>query len=345
MRLIYLVILLSIFFLFPLQPAFSQDEEKYDNFRENLKKEYFTVEALIQFVSDFQNERTFPGNNGFSIGNARIRLLGELDNGIGYFFQTNFIDSPALLDAKMYWSFSNKFTFHFGLFKAPFSREFLTYADYIDFVNRSQAVNALAPKRQVGVQVSGWLKNNLLMYQTGVFNGNGLKGNNNDNQQFLYVARLSFFPKQILNLNKTTELEIGINGAGGRDTNLNVANGLLPNFTGDRRLFGADFRFSKEKLLLSGEYIYSEFRLINSTIFKPWGYQATIGYLVAQKSQILFRWDSFTCDGLSEDSDLMIFGYNYFATSFSGFALNYIINTSKSDVKNHQILINVQISL
>ncbi|MDA0329929.1 MAG: hypothetical protein O2958_13090 [Gemmatimonadetes bacterium] len=36
-----------------------------------------------------------------------------------------------------------------------FSRELLTFALAIDFVNRSRVVDALAPGRQMGVQVGG----------------------------------------------------------------------------------------------------------------------------------------------------------------------------------------------
>jgi hypothetical protein len=84
---------------------------------------------------------------------------------------------------------------------------------------------------------------------------------------------------------------------------------------------------------------------MNAKTYKPWGYQATLGYLIAPKAQLLLRWDSFSTDKLSKDTDLFIVGYNYFATSFAGFQVNYVINKKESDAKNHQILLNAQISL
>ena len=82
------------------------------------------------------------------------RLSGELDNGFGYLFQTNFTDWPAILNAQIKYRFSGTVAMSAGQFKAPFSYEFLTYGGSIDFVNRATMVTALAPGRQVGADVT-----------------------------------------------------------------------------------------------------------------------------------------------------------------------------------------------
>jgi len=72
--------------------------------------------------------------------------LGNIDKKFSYFFQFDFTKSSAVLDAKLRYQYSTAFGIDAGLFKAPFSREYLTYAADIDFINRSQVVSTLAPK-------------------------------------------------------------------------------------------------------------------------------------------------------------------------------------------------------
>ena len=124
------------------------------------------------------------------MGNARLQIYGEFDNKFGYQLQTNFVSSTALLDANMYYNLTPNFSVKAGLFKSPFSYEYLTGAASTDFVNRSSVVNYLAPKRQLGFQLQGKLADGMFKYTAGMFNGNGFGPNQNDDDQFLYTARL-----------------------------------------------------------------------------------------------------------------------------------------------------------
>ena len=62
-----------------------------------------------------------------------------------------------------------------GQFKSPFSYEFLTPSQSIDFVNRSQVVTALAPGRQLGAQIGFEWSEGRYGARVGVFNGNGTR--------------------------------------------------------------------------------------------------------------------------------------------------------------------------
>ena len=163
-QLFFLIILVITLMYIPVLGAQEQSEPIYKKFSSHLKKPYFTVKALLQVVGDYQKERTFSGYNGFNVSNARFLFLGDLDKNIGYFFQFNFISSPSILDAKMYFRFKESLQMHAGLFKAPFSKEYLTGAGDIDFVNRSQIVSAFAPKRQIGVMFNGWFWSKSIYY-------------------------------------------------------------------------------------------------------------------------------------------------------------------------------------
>ncbi len=265
-------------------------EPVLDELTTAFKKDYLSLGILLQVVGDFQEERSFSGENGFSISNMRISLSGELDRGFGYFLQTNFINSPAILDAKMYYqALPPVFTIDAGLFKSPFSSEFLISAANIDFVNRSQVVTALVPGRQIGLQSRGGLVQNSLSYAVGVFNGNEFDGNNNDNSELLYAGRLVMTPMVLNSGQSLGHLEVGANTAYSKDKDVDAGRGLLPHFAGKRFLVGSDFRLTYGKILLSGEAIYGRLAQSGGSIYYPWGYHATAGYKLYDHSQVLFR--------------------------------------------------------
>ena len=251
--------------------------------------------------------------------------------------QTKFDTSPAILDAKAYWKYSEGFRIDAGLFKSPFSYELLTGAGAIDFVNRSRVVSSLAPARQMGVQISGWLKPDVIHYAAGAFNGNGFETNGNDNDSFLYSGRLEFHAES----SENNTLVIGVNGAISEDDDISIR-GVTTNFSGTRSLGGIDARWSVEKFMVSSEFIYSNLDVNGGNEFNPYGYHATAGYMAGPKTQVLLRWDQFDTDGTGPDTESIIAGLNYFPTQVSEIQLNYIIPTNES-IENSQILVNFQI--
>ena len=182
----YLSIIYLVFFGLTITSFSQTTDSTYGEFIKNFKKDYFTVDLLFQAVADFQPERTLVGNNGFYLSNVRLRMRGNLDNNFSYFFQTNFMVSPILLDALISYKFTDELQFSAGQFKAPFSKEYLTYAADLDFVNRARVTELLSPRRDIGVQLSGKFADNLFEYRAGIFNGNGPNRVYNDNNSFLY---------------------------------------------------------------------------------------------------------------------------------------------------------------
>lgn len=117
------------------------NEKILEDFQNSFKQKYLKVGVLVQVVGDFQAERTI-NTNGFNLANFRFKLSGELDKDVGYVVQASFTKSPAILDAKIYFKVDDMLKFDLGLFKAPFSAEYLISAADIDFVNRSQTVSS-----------------------------------------------------------------------------------------------------------------------------------------------------------------------------------------------------------
>lgn len=321
--------------------SFAQSEEPiYDEFIKNFKKEYFTVEMLFQAVADFQPERTIIGNNGFYLSNVRLRLLGNLDDNFSYFFQGSFLISPLLLDAAISYKFSNSLKLTAGQFKTPFSKEFLTYAANINFVNRAQATALLSPRRDLGVQLSGKVFDNLLEYRAAIFNGNGPNKFFNDNNSFLYVGRIAVTPKT-----ENSLYEIGLNVGYSDNSNQGI---LTKSFYGKKTFLGGDVRAEVDQFLFSTEIILNKLDgTLDSIVTKkdPYGYHITIGYKPSEKHQILVRYDNLSPDGIINNSKYYIIGYNFWPTKVAEVQINYIIDSDDSAFKNHWYLVNFQLSI
>lgn len=249
-----------------------EEEPLLDELIRHFKRKSLSVGALFQTVADFQVDRSLSGSNGFTISNMRLRISGELDGGFGYLFQTNFSTSPAILDAKAYFRFAPPLVLDVGLFKGPFSRELLTSAGSIDFVNRSQVVTALAPARQVGVQIGGAL--GPFVYGTGVFNGNAFDGSGNDSDELMYVARIAFLPQALQR--EGGSFEMALNAAYSEDQRAALP-GLRGDFTGTRTLLGADVRWTRGRWLWSGEIIAGQLEPEPGPESDPFGFHQTGG--------------------------------------------------------------------
>lgn len=136
----------------------------------------------------------------FRIRRAKFKLEGWFYKPwLQYETQLNYPDvtgTPAsrfLEDANINWDVSKggkKFMVRFGQFKAPQGRQELTSSGAQQFVDRSDVSNRYAPSRESGVALWGTLGGNKLEWRAGVFNGNGRTPATNDNDKYLYAARV-----------------------------------------------------------------------------------------------------------------------------------------------------------
>lgn len=331
------ILLFSLLCMFIITAGLAQEKSLTEQLKESLQKKYASLSILVRNIADFQAERSLPGTNGFYIENFRVKLSGELDDRFGYSLETKLINSPAILDAKLYYEFSPQLKLDFGLFKLPFSSEYLVSEADIDFVYRSQTVNALNVGKQVGVMVSGESNNKLFTYAAGIFNGNkGAK--ENDNNKFLYVGRITFRP---VKANDNETLEIGFSTAQSRDKAVIIMDST---FEGDRFLIGGDINFSVSNFQLYSEVIAGRLKSISGSIKKPVGCQVTAGYYFTKKMLLLVRWDSFMENRNLPFNNLAILGFNIIPSGLFKFQLNYLIPVNDGKIKHHQFLFNTQFS-
>ncbi len=130
----------------------------------------------------------------FLIRRARLEVDGNLYNNFEYKIQAEFADtgSQLLRDAFLNVNYTEKFQVMAGHFEPPFSQEELQTSKYIDFVELSSVGN-LVPERSPGVMAHGALRDGLIGYEVGAFNGQGILGNATDGRPEVF-GRLRVTP-------------------------------------------------------------------------------------------------------------------------------------------------------
>lgn len=336
-------LLLPLFYI----SLFAQQEEEplYKDFASRFQTKSFSVGFLSQNIADFQSTR-ISGKSGFTVPNLRLKLTGEFDGGFGYHIQTNFISTPTILFGFGYWKIDPSFNVEFGLMKTPFGREYyLVAAQNTDFIYRSQVINALSMRRQIGVHVKGVVLDSHFSYGLGIYNGNSFSDKGNDNNDFMVSSRIAFLTS--LSENKKDKFEIGLSAASSSDSaRIKVLN---KNEIGPikKLYYGADIKFVFSDFLVTGEFIGIDMKANSGVKANPTGFYLTLGYMLNAKMQGLIKWDNLRSMKLTSisDSDQLIFGYTYWVTTPFKVQVNYVVPFPQKELKFHQLLVNAQIAI
>jgi hypothetical protein len=290
--------------------AQAQDEPALAELREGVTHSWMTLGALLvtNFDAGFEDAPTSA-----QIRAGRLRLGGTLDGGFSYFLQTNFASGTSLLDARIGWAPDPALTFSVGRFKTPYSRELLAYLGDLDFALRSRVVDALAPNRQIGVQASGRLGSHAAV-TVGGFTGSE---NQTRNESLVGVARLEGVDLPVAggSLSVAAQAAVGRDGA--------IASRTYPSsFEGDGVILGADARFERGPLMLSGEYHRADWDPVGAGETDSDGWFATAGWTLREGHQALARWDRYRAPGASA-TDYVVLGYNFWPTTPVQLLLNW----------------------
>lgn len=193
---------------------------------------------------------------------AELELAGSLANTSGFRAQ--------LTDAYVNWNRFDSSNVRVGQFKTPFGFEQLYPDPNLYFAERSLVSDRLTPGRQLGVQTGGEAWYDRFNWALGLFNGNGINQNFNDNDRFMEVARVSVAPVSGRFFDKPSRWTIGIDNFHSSDTNVPVATELgidsTPSttakdniFAGVRRGIGYDSQLQFGMLEAWGEYLQVTF--------------------------------------------------------------------------------------
>lgn len=320
--------------------AQSSDTDPGSQLREQLKNEYFSLSSFIQFrgVGEF-GEPDGVNETGFFLPHARLKINGKLSSDFSYNVHVDVADASILMDAVVGYHYNSAFNIAAGAQKPGISAEFLQSPGAQEFSSRSQVVSALSQNRELGVRFYGSSENGL-NYSVGIFNGNRL--NINDNNSFYYAGRLGYAAE----VGEDGMLEVGGNMGYSDDRGTTIGNGRTGFISGDRLVYGADFRYVNSGFLLYSEILAAELDSDLNNYSEPlnvFGYHISAGYFLTDDSQVVARWDSYDTDLLTESSDLILLGWNVFPTDHTKFQINYRIPAGDAGFENHGVVANFNI--
>ncbi len=308
-------------------------------------EQWLSVGGFVQFQAEFGDpvDVRFNSTNGttdnakndrFFLRRARIVLDGHFAEDFDFRISSEMGGSVTesssmrgqLTDGYIAWKLRPAFSLTLGQFKTSYGFEFLSSDLTIYPIEHALVTDVLSLGRQIGGQARGSLLNSRLNYAAGVFNGNSVDINTNDNDSFLYLGRINFSPVKgrISALDWDAIWMVGVNGYRSKDDAVRLSNYLpsTTNFAGKRKGWGVDTQLRIGPWDIWGEYLETEFdpdlavmspaQMAGSTTARGWYLQGT--YTIApEKWQFLVRYDTFTPDisVTGNDSKSWTFGVNY----------------------------------
>jgi phosphate-selective porin OprO and OprP len=254
--------------------------------------------------------------NEFRVRRFKLFFSGfALDPRLTWRLQLEFAGTAAnriLDDAWLNWKFADALAVQGGEYKTPFAREELYNDGFLQFPERSIAVDAFKPSRDIGVMAAGSFCNGLFAYQAGVFGGDG-QNTLRPTDHVMPVLRMVWNPigtmgnsEADLQGHKTPALSIGTNGflntlkkitATSFEAQLNYAGptGWLGRNVGlfttdedvDVKSWGVDAQFKWMGLSIQGEGFWGQAKGDTSDVrLYSYGFYAQAGYFL-----IPGKWD------------------------------------------------------
>ena len=160
-----------------------------------------------------------PLNDEFSVERARLYSKVSLLDYYDLRIQVEFSENPTLKDGYLDVHYVPWARLRMGQFKVPFAWEYLQSHKYIDFAERSMAVDNMRSKgRDIGVMLHGRFHDDLIQYQLAILNGTG-ENKADDNDAKDLAGRLSIQPFRETTNEIFSDLHLGVAGAwGDQDT-------------------------------------------------------------------------------------------------------------------------------
>ncbi len=251
------------------------------------------------------------GNDTFSARRVRFTLGGEIVKKLRYKVMVDLAKSSVLNDAVIEYVPLAAVGVRAGQFLVPFSVESVTSVADLETVNRSRAVDRLAPGRDndsvgrdVGAAVFGsW---SFVEYTLAVMNGSGIN-KKDDNDRKDLSGRVVLKPFRFLS--------VGASIYRGRK----FVSDVEPTVKRDRE--GLEMSAAWKMLSLRSEYLHSSDALLSRSGF----YVLAGGFVIPGRLQLVARYDAVDMDrSLSGDTDrFYVFGANWILAGKTKLQLNY----------------------
>ena len=266
-----------------------------------------------------------------------------------------------LTDGYARWNRFAAFGVRAGQFKTPFGYEQLAPDPRLFTIERSLANDRLTLSRQVGLQLEGDVFGKRMTYAAGMFNGNGVNTNLNDNEVFLVVARVSGVAWEGTLAGASARWTAGAGAFGSEDA---AISGQPPEFgfgsrlaaprdnifAGERTGWGLDTQLRLGRLDLWLEYLHERFDQTNGTpsrrVEAQGGYVQLAGFVVEKRLQLVAKFDGFDPRREAANSSRnWLAGANYYIKSDDlKVQLNYIrTDEAASDTGEDRVLGRLQV--
>ncbi len=299
------------------------------------------ISGVIQ--TEYQGFQQTGVNNAFSLHRARLDVKGDIDDNWNYEVYTEFAGTTKLLDAYTTYKIADYLKFTAGQFKVPFSIESLISDSQLEFIDRTQVVNALAGRqtdvignqqgRDLGIQINGSFAkvddHYLFDYTLGVFNGAGYDVTTDNNSHKDIVGRFTVHP--VKNLAVSADFYDGQSNYG------TPAKNYL------RNRGGFDARYVVGGLSLQAEYDKG-----TDGIIKRDGWYGQAAYFVIPKKlQLAARYDTYDPNKLIATDRTQIYtgGINYFFNSWAKFTVDYLDRHEETATQIKNNILEAQLQL
>jgi len=306
------------------------------------------ISGLLQ--TEYEGFEQSTKTNTFLLHRARLDVKGNISDDWSYEVYTEFAGvTPKLLDAYTTYKIADYLKVTAGQFKVPFSYESLVSDADLEFIDRTQVVNALAGRstdvignqngRDIGGELTGsFAKLNdhyLFDYYFAVVNGAGYDVTTDNNNHKDIAGRLAIHPIQ--NLTIAADFYHGI------DLFTIAAGTAKANTYNLRNRQGIDGRYVWKKLSLTAEYDKGTDAHLNRN-----GWYGQAAYFVwSNKLQLAARYDTFdptqtiTTDRTTDYTG----GVNYFFNKWAKFTVDYVDAREQTATQIKNNLFEAQLQL
>lgn len=317
------------------------DDEKKNQHGVFIGSRALQVSGLLQ--SEYTGYQGTSGINSFSLHRARLDVKGDINDNWNYEVYTEFAGTTKLLDAYTTYKIADFLKFSAGQYKVPFSLESLIQDSQLEFIDRTQVVNALAGRstdvigNQNGRDIGAWISGNfakvngqyLFDYTLGVYNGAGYDVTTDNNNHKDIAGRLGVHPIQ--NLVVSADIYNGVGYYG------------TPAKNQTRNRYGFDARYVIGGLALQAEYDHGTDGIIQRS-----GWYGQASYFVVPKHlQLAARYDTYDPNEASINVTNIYYYYavNYFFNDWAKLAVNYIDkHEPTTQVQNNIFEIQLQLT-
>lgn len=137
--------------------------------------EAIRIEPKARVDVDFRSAEAGDGDVDVDLARRRVGVSGRVTRHVEFEVEREVDGTGRWRDVFADVRATRAIQVRAGQFKVPFSREQLTGAGDLDFIDRSRAANLLAPGRSVGLSVHGRVARRIVGYDVGTFVADGTR--------------------------------------------------------------------------------------------------------------------------------------------------------------------------